>query len=101
MLFRSHGFDPISELGARHLMITAEFNNTENNVLPVDIDFHQIGLLVNPTTYSDYPIPANSEIYRTTTDLIVAPGFGVFVPLEISDLIWLINFLASVFLCLL
>ena len=77
-----HGFDPISELGARHLMITAEFNNTENNVLPVDIDFHQIGLLVNPTTYSDYPIPANSEIYRTTTDLIVAPGFGVFVPDE-------------------
>ncbi len=74
-----HGFDPISELGCRHVMITTEFNNTENGVLPVDIDYHQVGLLVNPTTYGSYPAPANSEIYRTTTDLIVAPGFGAFV----------------------
>jgi hypothetical protein len=73
-----HGFDPLTELGARHVMITTEFNNTENGVIPVDIDFHQIGLLVNPTTYANYPVPANSEIYRTTTDLIVAPGFGVY-----------------------
>lgn len=74
-----HGFDPVSELGCRHVMITTEFNATENGVLPTNIDYHQVGLMVNPTTISDYPIPANGEIYRTTTDIIVAPGFGVYV----------------------
>ena len=74
-----HGFDPISELGCRHVMITSEFNSDENGVLPTEIDFHQVGLLVNPTTVDGFPIPANGEIYRTTTDVIVAPGFGAYV----------------------
>lgn len=74
-----HGFDPVSELGARHVMITAEFNSDENGTLPVDIDFHQIGLLVNPTSYTTSPNPANGEIYRTTTDAFVSSGFGEYV----------------------
>jgi hypothetical protein len=77
-----HGFDPISELGSRHVMITSEFSNSEGGVLPTDIDFHQIGLLVNPTTMSNFPDPANAEIYRTTTDVVVAPGFGSYTPDE-------------------
>lgn len=74
-----HGFDPVSELGARHVMITAEFNSDEGGVLPVDIDFHQVGILVNPTSYSTTPNPANSNIYRTTTDVFVSSGFGEYV----------------------
>jgi len=73
-----HGYDPVSELGCRHIMITSQFDGSEGNVLPTDNDFHQVGLLVNPTTISAFPYPANGEIYRTTTDIIVAPGFGAY-----------------------
>jgi hypothetical protein len=59
-------------------MVTVEFNSDENGNLPTDIDFRQVGLLVNPTALSTYPAPANSAIYKTTTDVVVAPGFGVF-----------------------
>jgi hypothetical protein len=73
-----HGYDPIDELGASHTMVTVEFNASESGNLPTDIDFRQVGLLVNPTALSTYPAPANGTIYRTTTDIVVAPGFGVF-----------------------
>jgi hypothetical protein len=73
-----HGYDPIDELGASHTMVTVEFNSNEGGVLPTEIDFRQIGLLVNPTALSTYPAPANGAIYKTSTDVVVAPGFGVF-----------------------
>jgi hypothetical protein len=73
-----HGYDPIDELGASHTMVTVEFNSNEGGVLPIEIDFRQIGLLVNPTALSTYPAPANGAIYKTSTDVVVAPGFGVF-----------------------
>jgi hypothetical protein len=73
-----HGFDPISELGCSHVMYTAEFNGTEGDEIPIDIDYHQVGLLIDPTTRSLSPAYANGSVYRTTTDFIVAPGFGVY-----------------------
>jgi hypothetical protein len=73
-----HGYDPIDELGASHTMVTVEFNSDESGNLPTEIDFRQVGLLVNPTALSTYPAPANGAIYKTTTDVVVAPGFGVF-----------------------
>ena len=88
-----HGFDPVSELGCNHVMFTTEFNGSEGGVIPTDIDYHQIGLVINPTSSKrwlqaqndgfSYPYPANGAIYNTTTDLTVAPGFGVYVPDEI------------------
>lgn len=78
-----HGFDPISELGCSNVMITSEFNGSEGDKLPTDIDFHQIGIVHMPTAYSLSGLPANGAIYRTTTDLTVAPGFGVFTNDEI------------------
>jgi hypothetical protein len=84
-----HGFDPISEFGCSHVMFTAEFNGSENGIIPTDIDYHQVGIVINPTTKGrwlesrnlglDYSLPANGSIYKTSTDLIVAPGFGVYV----------------------
>jgi hypothetical protein len=75
-----HGFDPMSELGCTHVMYTAQFSGSENNLIPTDIDFHQIGLLNNP--YASDTITsglfANGSVYSTTTDLIVAPGFGAY-----------------------
>jgi hypothetical protein len=73
-----HGFDPISELGCSHVMYSIEFNGSESNQIPTDIDFHQLGLVVNPTSKQTTPDAANGAIYRTTTDFILASGFGAF-----------------------
>jgi hypothetical protein len=73
-----HGFDPISELGCSRVMYVVEFNGSESGVIPTDIDFHQVGIVINPTTKELNPAPANGSIYRTTTDAITAPGFGVY-----------------------
>jgi hypothetical protein len=78
-----HGFDPIGELGCSHIMFTAEFNGTEGGLIPTDIDFHQLGLIINPTTRSLTPNPANGAIYSTTTDFLVAPGFGAYTNDEV------------------
>lgn len=73
-----HGFDAVSELGCHKVMITTEFNGDEGGYIPTDIDYRQIGILISPTSLSSFPNPANNNIYKTTTDLVVAPGFGVY-----------------------
>jgi hypothetical protein len=73
-----HGYDPVSELGCSHVMISSEFDGSENNKIPTDIDYHQVGILVNPTTQSLSPLSANGSIYKTSTSLVVAGGFGSF-----------------------
>lgn len=83
-----HGFDPISELGCNHVMLSVEFDGSEGGNIPTDIDYHQVGIIVNPTTKtlsetSSSYIPASGEIYKTTTDFIVAPGFGSYTNDEI------------------
>lgn len=78
-----HGFNPSTELGARHLMMTATFSKNENGSLPTDIDFRQIGIIVNPYAYFGTTVGvANLESYSTTTDFIVSQGFGSYVPDE-------------------
>jgi hypothetical protein len=77
-----HGFDPLAELGCFNVMYSVEFNGSEavNGVtmVPTDITYYQVGLVVNPTAADTAPNPANSTIYNTTTQLIVSPGFGTF-----------------------
>ena len=72
-----HGFDPVSELGCDHVMLTCEFEGDENGLLPTDIDFHQLGIIVNPTTKQYNPTYANGVAYSTTTDIVVAPGSDI------------------------
>ena len=78
-----HGFDPASELGCSHVMLSSTFTGSESGLIPTDITYHQIGVLVNPTAYSAGGNPANNAIYKTSTDLVVAPGFGSYVSDEI------------------
>lgn len=79
-----HGFDPISELGCNHAMYTCQFNGADiNGVVPTDIQYRQVGLLVNPIGSDTYPYPANSAIYSAYTQLVVSPGFGTYVSDEI------------------
>lgn len=79
-----HGFDPASELGARHVMLTAKFDKDESGNLPTDIDFRQLGVLVNPYAYFGTSIGlANASIYKVTTDFTLSTGFGAYTPDEI------------------
>jgi hypothetical protein len=64
-------------------MLTARFNRDENGNLPTDIDFRQIGLLVNPLArFGTIVGKANADIYKTTTDFVVSQGFGLYTPDE-------------------
>jgi len=78
-----HGFDPISELSAAHVMYTCQFNGSEGGTIPTNNDYHQVGLLMGPVTYESSPYAANGSIYRTTTDFVVAAGFGIYEEDEI------------------
>jgi hypothetical protein len=78
-----HAYDPVSELGTRHVMMTARFTKDESGKLPTDIDFRQIGIIVNPYAYfGTTTSPANASIYKTTTDFVVSQGFGLYTPDE-------------------
>lgn len=78
-----HGTDPISELGCSHVMFTSEFNGDEGGLIPTDIDFRQVGIVVNAFSRANYPNPANSSIYKTTTDLALVSGTGTYLSDEI------------------
>jgi hypothetical protein len=78
-----HGNDNVSELGCSHVMLTVSFNGSENGFIPTDVDYRQLGLIANPYATSTYPNPANGAIYKTTTDLVVAAGQGLYLPDEI------------------
>jgi hypothetical protein len=78
-----HGYDPMSELGCNHIMFAVEFNSTETvngvDYVPTDIDYRQVGLLINPMATDTYPNFANNAIYDLTTQFTVASGFGVYI----------------------
>ena len=80
-----HGFDPVSELGCNHIMFTAQFNGSEGGLIPTDnnFDYRQIGLLSNPVASDTSPFTANADIYKTSTDLVVAGGSGTYIQDEI------------------
>lgn len=73
-----HGFDPISELGTSNIMYTVEFNGDEDGMVPTDIDYRQIGLIVNPISSLTSPDTADADIYKTSTDFLVAGGAGIY-----------------------
>lgn len=78
-----HGFDPISELGAAELMYTVEFNGDESGMIPTDIDYRQLGLIVNPISSITSPETADEDIYKTSTDFLVAAGAGIYTSDEV------------------
>jgi hypothetical protein len=82
-----HGYDPVSELGCSHIMYTVEFNSDELlggiEYVPTDIDYRQVGLLINPMSSDTFPAFANAAIYDLSTQITVASGFGVYSQDEI------------------
>jgi len=77
-----HGFDPISELGCNHVMVAPEFIESENGLIPTDMTYRQIGLLIDPVSQesvAEEPMMiANGAIYDVTTKLFVSPGTGTY-----------------------
>jgi hypothetical protein len=79
-----HGHNLLAELGCKNVMISAEFNGSETGTLPTDIDYRQIGLISNPEiTVGSSMAFANSTIYKTTHDIVVSPGSGIYQQDEI------------------
>jgi hypothetical protein len=78
-----HGFDPLSELGCNHVMVAPEFIESEGGLIPTDMTYRQVGLLVDPVSQQSIlntPISyANGAIYDVTTKLFVSPGTGNYV----------------------
>jgi hypothetical protein len=82
-----HNYNPIAELGCNHIMYTAEFNGSENGYLPTNIQFFQMGLLVNPSklTTSNTATLANDAIYNCSTRITVAAGQGKY---QVNDFVY-------------
>ena len=74
-----HGFDPISELGCSHAMMAIEFSGSEGDLIPTDITYRQLGMVLDPYSQSNLTdnIPyATETVYDVTTHLFVSSGLG-------------------------
>ena len=74
-----HGFDPISELGCNHVMTALEFNGSEGGLIPTDITYRQLGMILDPYSKSNQGklIPyATETVYDVTTSILVSSGLG-------------------------
>jgi hypothetical protein len=69
-----HGSDPISELGCNHIMISADIKGSEGGLVPTDINFRQVGIIVNPQL-KDGKVPTR-DVYNTTDLAYVSFGVG-------------------------
>jgi hypothetical protein len=69
-----HGFNLTKELGCNRVMVSCEFNKDEVGLIPIDVSYHQVGLMLNPWEIGKTDAPANGTIYKTTTDLFVGVG---------------------------
>jgi hypothetical protein len=78
-----HGSDPFEELGVSHIMVTNTFSKDESGYVPVNIDYRQIGFIINPVARSSYPYQCEKPIYSCTTDMVLSNGFGNYVSDEI------------------
>ncbi len=79
-----HGSDPIKELRTHSLMVSVEFEDTENETIPISdstniFDFNQIGIIMDPLV-ANGAFTANQTNYRVSTRLEVSdPGLTNFV----------------------
>jgi hypothetical protein len=76
-----HGFDPISELGCNHAMMAVEFTESEGGLIPTDIAYRQLGLILDPFSQSNLTKTnpyATETVYDATTKLFVSSGLGAY-----------------------
>jgi hypothetical protein len=73
-----HGLDPISELGCNSVMLSLNLSGSEGGVIPTDMTYYQLGLILDPSDAETNPGICFSDIYDTTTQFFVSPGTGLF-----------------------
>ena len=78
-----HGSDPFEEFGTNHIMVTQTWSQDENGILPTDIDYRQIGFIINPSAQSSYPYQCENPIYDLTTNVQLAQGADMYISDEI------------------
>jgi hypothetical protein len=78
-----HGSDPFEEFGAQNIMVTNTFTEDEASLIPTDINYRQIGFVINPVARSAFPNQCEEPIYSTTTDLVVSNGFDFYTSDEV------------------
>lgn len=63
-----HGSDPVSELGAKYVMINSKYEPT-NTAYPVPLTFHQVGVIQDPFEYgsTDRLVLKSVKAYGTLT----------------------------------
>jgi hypothetical protein len=78
-----HGFDPTQDLAPNRVMLVVEFDGSESGNIPTNIEYRQFGIMINPTALSSNPFNASGSVYKTTTDLVLAPGSGQYTNDEV------------------
>jgi hypothetical protein len=74
-----HGLDPISELGCNNVMISLNLSGSEGGIIPTDMTYYQLGLILDPSSKDTNPLVTFGDIFDVTTQLFVSPGTGSFV----------------------
>ena len=69
-----HGSDSFEEFGTKHIMVTQTFTEDESGLIPTDINYRQIGFIINPSSHSSYPWQCEKPIYDLSTNIIVSNG---------------------------
>lgn len=70
-----HGYNLLSDLGCRNVVVTSEFSKSENGNLYTNIDYRQIGLIANPVVkIGEIYEYANSFIYSAANIINVSAG---------------------------
>jgi len=73
-----HGLDPISELGCNSVMISLNLSGSEGGIIPTDMTYYQLGLILDPSDTETNPAVCFGDIYDVTTQFFVSPGSGLF-----------------------
>jgi len=76
--YPNHGYDPIHELQAKHLMCIVQFTSDEAGKLTVDNNFRQVGLLANPQVANGNL--ATGTFYKQTWDIPLLGGASTYSP---------------------
>lgn len=69
-----HGSNPMRELFTQNIMVCASFEGTENNTIPSDLMFNQIGIIYNPYEVNDDDNYAESSVLSRINTITVSPS---------------------------
>lgn len=74
-----HGSDPASELGGSNVLINTRLKGTESDLIVVQNDYRQIGIIKNPIAYGTSNTLFSNTVFSQTTDILVSAGAGDYI----------------------